>query len=185
MGDRMKTLFAPLLAVASLASPAFAQSPPPLAPALAPIGFLVGAWVGDDGHVAETGGTSGGTSMISPEVGGAALVRRDHTELRDAGGKPAGGFDQIMMIYPEGGTLHADYLDGQHIIHYTHAEIVPGHSVVFTSSAPTGAPRFRLTYEVTAPQVVAIDFAMAPPGQDAFQPIAVGHMHRVDGHKAD
>jgi hypothetical protein len=175
----IRGIIASLLLMAGVASRAMAE-PPPLAPALAPIGFLVGSWVGDDGKVAETGGTSRGTSVISPEVGGGALVRRDHTELRDAAGKPTGGFDIIMMIYPEGGTLHADYFDGQHVIHYTNAEIIPGRSVVFTSSAPPGAPRFRLTYQVTGPQVVAINFSMAPPGQDAFQPIAVGHMHPLD-----
>jgi hypothetical protein len=163
----------------ALAIPAAAQSPP-LAPALAPIGFLIGNWTGDDGKVAETGGASRGTSVITREVGGAVLIRRDHTELMDAQGKPTGGFDQIMMIYPEGGTLHADYSDGQHIIHYTEAKIVPGRSVVFTSSSAPGAPRFRLGYEVKGPEVVAIDFAMAPPSQDSFQPIAVGHMHRVE-----
>jgi len=164
--------------VLALALPA-AAAPPPLAPSLAPIGFLIGKWTGDDGKVADTGGTSGGTSVFTPEVGGAVLIRRDHTELWDAQGKPSGGFDQIMMIYPEGGTLHADYSDGQHIIHYTDAKIVPGRSVVFTSSRAPGAPRFRLSYEVTGPQIVAIDFAMAPPGLDAFQAIAVGHMHRA------
>jgi hypothetical protein len=162
----------------ALALPAAAQSPP-LAPALAPIGFLMGNWIGDDGKVAEKGGTSGGTSVFAPEVGGAVLIRRDHTELRDAQGKPSGGFDQIMLIYPEGGTLHADYSDGQHVIHYTEAKIVAGRSVVFTSSRVPGAPRFRLSYQLTAAEVVAIDFAMAPPGQDAFQPIAQGHLHRV------
>jgi len=164
----------------ALALPAAAQSPP-LAPALAPIGFLIGNWAGDDGKVADTGGTSRGTSVFAPEVGGGVMMRRDHTKLRDAQGKSSGGFDQIMMIYPEGGTLHADYSDGQHIIHYSKAKIVPGRSVVFTSSGSPGAPRFRLSYELAAPEVIAIDFAMAPPGQDAFQAIATGHMHRVEG----
>jgi hypothetical protein len=171
---------ASLLIMAALGSPAMAQSPH-LAPPLAPIGFMVGDWTGDDGKVAETGGTSRGTSVVTPEVGGAVLIRRDHTELQDAQGKPAGGFDQIMMIYPDGGTLHADYSDGQHVIHYTEAQIVPGRSVIFTSSATSGAPRFRLTYTVEGPKTLALDFAMSPPGQDAFRPIAQGHLHRTDG----
>jgi hypothetical protein len=165
--------------ILAVASPAAAASPS-LAPALAPIGFLVGHWTGDDGKVAETGGTSRGGSIITAEVGGAVLLRRDHTDLRDAAGKPSGGFDLITMIYPEGGTLHADYSDGQHIIHYTEAQIVPGRSVIFTSSAAPGAPRFRLSYTVEDAKTLALDFAMSPPGQSAYQPIAQGHLHRVD-----
>ncbi len=176
----IRGIVASLVAMFGGAAPAMAESPH-LAPALAPIGFLVGHWVGDDGKVAETGGTSRGTSVITAEVGGAVLLRRDHTELRDAAGKPSGGFDLITMIYPDGGTLHADYSDGQHIIHYTSAEIAPGRSVIFTSSAATGAPRFRLSYTVEGPKTLALDFAMSPPGQSEYQPIAQGHLHRTDG----
>ncbi len=176
----IKGIMNAVLLAACLCAPAMAE-PFHLAPDLAPIGFLVGHWVGDDGKVAETGGTSQGTSVITSEVGGAVLLRRDHTELRDAAGKASGGFDLITMIYPESGTLHADYSDGQHIIHYTQAEIDPGRSVVFTSKAQPGAPRFRLSYAVEDPRTLALDFSMSPPGQTAFQPIAQGHLHRVEG----
>jgi hypothetical protein len=176
----MGGILASVIVIVGAAGPAIAE-PPRLAPALAPIGFLMGNWVGDDGKVAETGGTSRGTSAITAEVGGAVLLRRDHTELRDSAGKPSGAFDLITMIYPEGGTLHADYSDGQHVIHYAEAQIVPGRSVIFTSSATSGAPRFQLTYTVEGPKTVALEFSMSPPGQDAFQPIAQGHLHRTDG----
>lgn len=83
-----------------------------------------------------------------------------------------------MMIYPDGATLHADYSDGDHVIHYVSAVVMPGRSVVFTT-APGAGPAFRLTYERKGPDSLDISFAMAPPGQAAFNPIATGTVHKT------
>jgi hypothetical protein len=170
-------LVAGVLAILAAASVARAE-PPALQPALAPIGFLVAHWTSGEGKVADTGGTARGASTITAEAGGAVLLRRDHTDLFDKAGKPMGGFDQIMMIYADGGSLRADYSDGEHLIHYVSAEVVPGRSVAFTSTAQPGAPVFRLRYELTEPGTLSVAFAMAPPGQSAFRPIATGELHR-------
>jgi len=132
----------------------------PVKPSLAPVAFLVGRWANGTGKVADTGGSSRGSSTITPEAGGAVLLRRDHTDMFDASGRPTGGFDQIMMIYPEGGTLRADYSDGEHVIHYTSAVVTPGRSVVFTTAAIAGVPIFRLSYDLTSADELAISFAM-------------------------
>ena len=113
----MRTLILALAMAAAIASPATAQ--PRLKPELAAISFLVGDWTSVTGKVADTGDTDRGGSRITIEADGAALLRRDHTETFDAKGKPTGAFHQIMLIYPEGGTLRADYSDGEgHVIHY-------------------------------------------------------------------
>lgn len=112
------------------------------------------------------------------EANGHALLRRDHTDLFDRDGKPAGGFDQIMMIYPENGSIHADYSDGKHVIHYDSATVVAGRSVAFMSTHQQGAPVFKLSYELTQPETLAVTFAMAPPGQSEFKPIASGTARR-------
>lgn len=164
-----------ILAAIGLALPAQAA---PLDPALADVGFLVGQWSSADGKVADTGGSSKGTSSITVEANGHVLLRRDHTDLFDRDGKPAGGFEQIMMIYPEGGALHADYSDGRHVIHYDSAAVVAGRSVAFTSVHRDGAPTFRLSYELIQPETLTITFAMAPPGQSQFQPVASGTAHK-------
>jgi len=174
----MRRLALAIAAAASFGSTASAQTPPH-APALSGLGFLIGRWTDGTGKVADTGGTSRGSSVISTEVGGAVLLRRDHTDLFDASGKAAGGFDQIMMIYPEGGSLHADYSDGVHIIHYRSAVVVPGQSVVFTSEAQPGSPVFKLSYALKAADTLDISFAMAPPGQTEFHAIATGALHRA------
>jgi hypothetical protein len=161
-----------------LATPVMAQTP--LNPALAPLGFLVGNWKGDDGKVADTGGTSKGGSLMSVQSDGWALLRQDHTELFDRDGKSAGGFHQTMVIYPDNGAIHADYVDGEgHAIHYVSAEIAPGKSVAF-SSAPGQGPLFRLRYELQAPGVMAVSFGMIPPGQKDFRLIASGTLRKIE-----
>lgn len=158
----------------------------PLKPPLDSLSFLVGTWSGG-GTVSDTGGTSKGSSTIDAEAGGAVLMCRDHTSLFDPAGRPAGGFDQIMMIYPDDGTIHADYVDGTHVIHYKRATIEPGRSVTFDTDASPGGPAFRLSYRVRQPDSLALSFSMAPPGAPpgappdggTYRPIAVGTLQRV------
>ena len=166
------------LVLAAIASPALGQTAT-LAPPLAGIGFLLGDWTGG-GKVADTGGTSRGTSHITTEADGHMLLRRDRNELFDANGKLAGGFSQTMLIYPEAGTLRADYGDGEgHVIHYTAAAITPGRAVVFTSPAAPTAPGFQLSYALTPAGDLGVDFAMLPPGGGTSRPIASGTLKKA------
>jgi hypothetical protein len=168
-----------LAAALSLLTATSAMAVPALKPEMAPLGFLVGKWTSDDGKVADTGGTSRGESRITIEADGGALLRRDHTQLTGKDGKPAGGFSQLMMIYPEGDTIRAVYEDGEgHVIHYETAKTDPGKSVTFTSASQPGAPIFQLTYELKAENTLTVTFGHIPPGQTAFHAIAVGTLKK-------
>lgn len=146
---------------------------------LSDLSFLVGNWQAVQGQVADTGETAMGHSAITFEAGGNVMLRRDHTDLFDKAGKPSGSFEQVMMIYPEGGTLHADYSDGQHVIHYLNAEVVSGRSVTFTSAPQPNAPTFRLQYSLTDPRTLSVAFQMARPGGSDFHPIATGSLTKA------
>ncbi|HEY1927900.1 MAG TPA: hypothetical protein VGG92_10590 [Caulobacteraceae bacterium] len=163
--------------VVAIAQFACAQSVATQSP-LAGLTFLIGDWSSGRGEVADTGGTSTGRSAMTSEAGGAVILRRDHTDLFDKSGRPMGGFDQIMMIYPEAGTIRADYSDGAHVIHYVSATVEPGAAATFTSIASAGAPTFRLSYRLTAPDRLSVWFGMAPPGGGDFRPIAVGELRK-------
>jgi hypothetical protein len=150
-----------------------------LTPSLSGLSFLVGEWSAGKGVVADTGGTSTGRSCFTVDADGALLLRRDHTDLFDRAGKPAGAFDQVMTIYNEGGKLRADYVDAQHVIHYDRVDITSGQSATFTSAVRQGAPVFRLVYRLSAPETLSIAFSIAPPSDTTFQPIATGTLTKA------
>jgi hypothetical protein len=159
-----------------LTSPAFAAAPT-LKAELKPLGFTVGRWSGDAGKV-ENGVKTKGSFVLQPAVDGATLLSRGHTELFSADGRSIGAFDQLLLIYPERGDLHADYFDDGHVIHYISADIDPGKSVTFNTAKTPGMPRFRLTYTLRAPSILNIKFEMQPPGSADFQTIASGDAKR-------
>jgi hypothetical protein len=177
-GMPMKWMVATLL----LAAPSFAGQA--LKPELAGLSFLLGHWDGGAGTVADTGGTSKGSSVITVEVDGGALFRRDHTALFAKDGKAAGAFDQVMLIYSEGGAVRADYTDGSHVIHYVTAELNAGKSVTFTSAAVDGTPTFRLKYERLSERELTVSFSMAPPGQAEFRSVAVGTLKKTPASRS-
>lgn len=73
-----------------------------------------------------------------------------------------------MIIYPASeGSLEADYYDSEgHRIHYVVDASSPGRAV-FLSDNISGAPRFRLTYELASAGHLGGEFEIAPPGENA------------------
>ncbi len=174
---RLLTHVASAMIVLAAASPAFAASPP-LSAEMQPLSFLVGHWTATEGK-AENDAIARGVSSIEPAAGGTALLRRDRTDLFSVDGTPRTSFEQVMLIYPEGGALHADYFDGSHVIHYVSATVDPGKSVTFNTAATPGPPRFRLTYAAGGANLITVKFEMAPPGSAEFRTIASGEAKRT------
>jgi hypothetical protein len=142
-----------------------------------PVRFLIGDWVGEGSSKA---GQGQGAFSIKEDLGGAILVRRDHTDYPATDGKPAFSLDVLMVIYPEGGQLRATFFDSEkHVIHYTAKSVVPETSVQFVSVEAAGAPTFRLTYTKTGDDKMSVKFEIAPPGKpDSFTTYAEGVARR-------
>lgn len=86
-------------------------------------------------------------------------------EYPAAGDKPASRHDDLMIIYPEGKDLRADYYDSEgHVIRYQVATTTD-HSAVLTSDVVSGAPRYRLSYSLTPTKELEGKFEIAPPGK--------------------
>ncbi|HTR53136.1 MAG TPA: hypothetical protein VMJ10_20715 [Kofleriaceae bacterium] len=152
-------------------APAPAPEPTPAAPepdaALRPLAPLIGAWQGTD----PARHTSGRFTLV-PELGGKVLVRHNHDDT------PQGPHDDLMVIYAAKDGLRASYFDNEgHVIAY--AVTAAENHVELVSDAAPGAPRFKLTYDLHGNDELAIDFAIAPPGTDAFQHFTGGVVHRA------
>lgn len=161
-----------LVTAASSSTTSLSQpAPPVLSRQIAPLGFLVGSWREQRSQVINVRSSQGYFSF-EPAINGQALLRRDHNDfVMKAGHDPA--YDQIMLIYPEDGKLRGDWLDGQHVIHYTAIAIEPGRSVTFEGSTRSGGPIFRLNYRL-GPSGVEVTFGQKRKGSRTMTTIATG-----------
>jgi len=171
-------LFGPLAAW----PPAASQEPPAAQqPGVESLNFLLGKWVGEGS--AETGQAGGGYCSFEPALQDKTLIRKNHSEYPATKERPAIVHDDVMIIYPDRTRqqLRAFYTDNEgHVIHYTVTAASDAKSAVFLGDAEAGAPRYRLTYTVTAPGRMTIAFEMAPPGQaDQFQKFIEGKLRRA------
>lgn len=148
-----------------------------LPPALAPLEFLVGDWVGGGGG---TPGQSEGGTSFTPGLQGRVLIRTNFAVTAATAAAPASRHDDLMIVYAdERGVIRADYYDNEgHVIRYT--VVVPRRGeVVFTSDAATGGPLYKLTYAAGPSGAVSGTFAIAPPGKPgAFTPYLTWEMKR-------
>jgi hypothetical protein len=144
------------------------------APVWAP---LIGHWTVEPG---QPGGGSGWTSF-EPALQGRALLRRNHAEYPPAEGRPATVHDDLMVLYLEGGKVRADYWDNEgHVIRYAVAFAPEARRLVFLSDETPGAPRFRLTYDWSVADQLAVGFEIAPPNApEAFELYLSGTVRRT------
>ena len=143
--------------------------------------FLTGKWEGEGTQ--ESGQSGAGYCSFEPGLQGKVLVRKNHAEYPAAEGHPAISHDDLMIIYPDNGRhqLRTFYTDNEgHVIQYTVTASTDGKGAVFLSDAEAGAPRYRLTYTLTQPDRLTIDFEIAPPGKpDEFKKFIAGKLRRT------
>jgi hypothetical protein len=177
MMNRMLVLvltLAPALAAAQEAVPGATPFGPPWA-------ALLGEWTAE-GQGAP--GTGAGGATFSLDLQGRGMVRRSHSDYPAAEGRPAVHHEDLMVISPAGqpGAAHAVYFDNEgHVIEYGASWSADGATLTFASGRQPGAPGFRLTYRVLAPDRVEVSFDVAPPGTDEFRRYVSGVMRRTGG----
>lgn len=133
---------------------------------LAPYQFLLGSWIG----IGEQAGATGGFTFKF-DVQQHVIVRTNYSNTPATPGRPAARHDDLMVIYIESGTVHADYFDSEgHVIRYV-TTVTPD-AVAFVSVANPSEPRYRLTYRRgPGADTLTGAFEVAPPGRpDAFAP---------------
>lgn len=149
-----------LLAVLlTLAAPARADD-------LSQLRFLLGEWTAVDSAAGESGRFAF-TLAVQDHV----MLRANEATYAATSQRPASRHDDLMVIYPDGGSLKADYFDNEgHVIHYA-VQPRGADAVVFVSGAKTSEPRYRLSYSMGADGVLEGTFEIAPPGSaSAFKP---------------
>ncbi len=130
-----------------------------------PAQFLIGEWIGEGGG--QPGQASAGSFSFTPDLQGTVLLRKSFAEYPAANGKPASRHDDLTVIYRDGESkrLRAMYWDNEgHVIQYEIRAAEGG--VAFVSNGAAGAPRYRLTYTPSGPNLVKIKFEIAPPAKD-------------------
>jgi hypothetical protein len=161
------------------AAPAAAQAASPGVRALGEmVDFLLGQWIGEGSGEP---GQGSGTFSFEASLDGNLVTRRSHAEYPAAQGRPAVNHVDVMVMYPEGGQVRADYFDNEgHVIHYTVAFTHQSATLTFISGIVEGQPRYRLVYRPLATDRVETTFEIAPPGKaDAFATYVKGTSKRV------
>lgn len=153
-----------------------------LAKGLEPLRFLLGAWQSEGSGAP---GTASGEFLFAASVQGRVILRTSEARYPAAGERPASRHADLMLVYAtEAGELRADYHDNEgHVIRYAGSTPVPG-AVTFVSDAASGAPRFRLGYQLRADGVLAGRFEIAPPDTpETFTPYLMWTARRKDARE--
>ncbi len=135
---------------------------------------LVGQW---EGHGSgQPGATTGAPFDFHFALEGRLLVRKSASDYPAQGDRPATHHEDLLIIWADGPKLFAKYWDNEgHVIDYavTHT----GSHVQFLSS---GAPAFRLIYQLVEADALKIEFGISPAGKpDGFKTYLSGSARRI------
>jgi hypothetical protein len=130
---------------------------------LDPLSFLLGTW---EGVGSGKPGEATGQATFAPGLQGRIMTRTSYADTPATSTAPASRHDDLLIIYAaEDGRLRADYWDNEgHVIRYA-VSVPSARSAIFVSDIVTGAPRYRLTYQMGADGALRGTFAVAPPGK--------------------
>jgi hypothetical protein len=125
---------------------------------------LMGDWVARGGGAP---GEGDGTFSFTLELEDQVLIRRARTDYTPTAQRPASVYLDMLVVYADGGGFSAIAFDSEgHVIRYRTE--ISERRVVLVSEPVSGAPRFRLTYELRGSQALDVRFEIAPPGSETF-----------------
>jgi hypothetical protein len=149
---------------------------------LSSLRFLLGKWAGDGGGEA---GQGSGYFTFEEGLRGKVLIRKNRSEYPAAKDRPAYTHDDLMIVYADPATnqARAFYTDSEgHVINYAVSVSGDGKSVTFLSDPRDPGPRYRLTYVLTGPDVLALTFEAADPSRpEQFRKFIEGKVRRLPG----
>ena len=140
---------------------------------------LLGEWRGEGSG---SPGDGSGIASFRFDLGGHVLVRRNVANYPAAESKPAVHHEDLMVVCPGSTPAEAKaiYFDNEsHIIEYTASWSADRKTLTFLSSPSAPGPSFRLVYRLLAPDRIAVDFDIAPPGSTEFKTYVSGVTVRV------
>jgi hypothetical protein len=154
-----------MLAVFLAAASACAAAPKELEP----LAFLIGEW---EASGSGKPGEATGSAIFARRLQDRVITRTSYAEYPASPTTPASRHDDLMVIYVAAdGGIRADYYDSEgHVIRYAVAVTAPG-AASFVSEMVSGAPRFRLNYQLGPDGLLKGEFAIAQPDKpEAFAP---------------
>jgi len=126
-----------------------------------PLLWLIGDWTATGSG--KPGQGSGGFSFHQ-DLQGHVLIRKSFSEYPATAGKPAYRHDDLMIVFPAGKDLRAEYFDNEgHVIGYAISVSSDGNTITFVSEEAATGPRFRLTYRKNSERTLTGTFEIAPP----------------------
>jgi hypothetical protein len=160
-----------------LLGPSVALAGSPAADSWSGLRFLIGEWATTSGGGAPGEAISGGFTF-GLDLDGHILTRHSHSEYAPKAGETEGvQHSDLLVVFPSAAGLRATYWDNEgHVIQY--ALTTAEGRVTFESDAAAPGPRFKLVYEKSQRNGLAITFFIARPG-GAYQPYVSGVAHRT------
>jgi hypothetical protein len=140
---RLTIIFLGVMAGAMV--PASAQT---AVPAIGDIAFLAGDWTVTDGRIFLWGARPEGSTAITVEAGGQALIVREKSLARSVEGEILGRADAAMLLYVENGSIHGDHINGRVTTHFRSLSVTPGQALVLATEPAANGAIVRLSYEL-------------------------------------
>jgi hypothetical protein len=162
------TILALLLATQASADPPPQPAPAPQTASLAGMAFLAGDWNIAGGRVPLYGAHPEGFEKITPELDGKAYVMEVHTVLFGVEGQDMGTNDSVLLVYPDGDAIKAEYTNGHVGTAYKVEIVEPGKLVRFTSDKP--GVFYQFTFALKDPDTIEVARAVKKAEEEAFAP---------------